>query len=264
MTGRARTADPYRDVDVIDSRAPRFNQAVIGSLSLLAFLLGVEWLPAVLAAQLAIGLTLGRRFCLPCAFYFEVVQPRVGEGRLEDARPPRFANLLGVVFLGGATVAFVAGAATVGWALTLLVAGLALLAASTGLCLGCEAYMWIARLRGIRVRRHPERHRVDPADFGLGPGDGTVAVLFKSPYCLSCQRWWEELSAAGAPTTPVDVRERPDLASRYAVRHTPLVLAVDAASGAVVAVHRDDPDPETVRDVLRLVGRDRAALALPA
>jgi len=53
------------------------------------------------------------------------------------------------------------------------------------------------------------------------------------------------------------VRERPDLASRYAVRHTPLVLAVDAASGAVVATHRGDPDPETVRDVLRLVGRDR-------
>jgi hypothetical protein len=24
-------ADPYRDLDVIDARAPRFNQAVIGS-----------------------------------------------------------------------------------------------------------------------------------------------------------------------------------------------------------------------------------------
>ena len=71
-------------------------------------------------------------------------------------------------------------------------------------------------------------------------------------------------AAAGAPPTPVDVRERPDLASRYAVRHTPLVLAVDAASGAVVATHRGDPDPETVRDVLRLVGRERPASALPA
>src|ERR671931_410656 len=29
MAGR--TAHPYRDLDVIDSRAPRFNQAVIGS-----------------------------------------------------------------------------------------------------------------------------------------------------------------------------------------------------------------------------------------
>jgi hypothetical protein len=64
MAGR--TAHPYEDTDVIDARGPRTNQAVIGSLALVAFLTGAEWLPAVLAAQLAIGLTLGRRFCLPC------------------------------------------------------------------------------------------------------------------------------------------------------------------------------------------------------
>jgi hypothetical protein len=150
-----RTADPYRDLDVIDSRAPRFNQAVIGTLSLVAFLFELTWLPGVLAAQLAIGLTLGRRFCLPCLAYFELIQPRVGQGRLEDARPPRFANLLGVLFLGGATIAFLAGAPVVGWALTLLVAALALLAATTGLCMGCEAYLWVARLRGAVVDRYP-------------------------------------------------------------------------------------------------------------
>ena len=150
-----RTADPYRDLDVIDSRAPRFNQGTIGTLSLLAFVFELTWLPGVLAAQLAIGLTIGRRWCLPCLAYFELVQPRIGEGRLEDARPPRFANLLGVVFLGGATLAFLLAAPVVGWALTLLVAGLALLASSTGLCMGCEAYMWLARLRGVRVDRYP-------------------------------------------------------------------------------------------------------------
>jgi hypothetical protein len=256
MAGR--TAHPYRDLDVIDSRAPRFNQAVIGSLALLAFLLGLEWLPAVLAAQLAIGLTFGRQYCLPCLFYFEVVQPRVGEGRLEDARPPRFANLLGVVFLGGATVAFLAGAGAVGWTLTLLVAGLALLAASTGLCMGCEAYLLLARVRGVRVERHPMRGQVEPADFGLDTGDGAVAVLFASPYCLACRRWSEELEAAGAAVTRVDVRERPDLAVRYAVRHTPLVLAVDSATGRVAAAYRDDPEPGQVTELTRLVRRRRA------
>lgn len=35
-----RLADPYRDTDVIDSRAPRFNQATIGVLSLVAVLTG--------------------------------------------------------------------------------------------------------------------------------------------------------------------------------------------------------------------------------
>src|SRR5205823_2851314 len=131
------------------------NQAVMGSLALLAFVLDLQWLPAILALQLAIGLTFGRQYCLPCLFYFEVIQPRFGEGRIEDARPPRFANMLGIAFFASATLAFLLGAATVGWALTLLVAGLALLAATTGLCMGCEAYLWLARLRGVRVERYP-------------------------------------------------------------------------------------------------------------
>ncbi len=84
---------------MIDSRAPRFNQAVIGVLSLLAVATGWWWLLALLALQLALGLTLGRRWCLPCLAYFELVQPRFGEGPLEDSRPPRAANVVGLVVL---------------------------------------------------------------------------------------------------------------------------------------------------------------------
>jgi Domain of unknown function (DUF4395) len=135
-----RRADPYRDVDVIDSRAPRFNQATIGLLAVLAVATGWWGLLGVLGAQLLIGLTLGRRFCLPCLAYFEVVQPRFGEGPLEDARPPRFANLVGAVFLTSAAAAYAAGLATLGAVLGGIVAALALLAASTGFCTGCEAY----------------------------------------------------------------------------------------------------------------------------
>jgi hypothetical protein len=135
-----RLADPYRDLEVIDSRAPRFNQATIGLLSALAVATGWWWLLAALAAQLVIGLTIGRRFCLPCLAYFELVQPRLGEGPLEDARPPRFANLAGAVFLTAATVFYAAGLGVAGAALGALVAGLALLAAATGFCTGCEAY----------------------------------------------------------------------------------------------------------------------------
>ncbi len=135
-----RAAHPYLDTNVIDSRAPRFNQAVVGVLALAAVTLGPWWLLAILAAQLAVGLTFGRRYCLPCAAYFELVQPRFGEGPLEDARPPRFANLVGVVFLGGASLAFLAGFELVGTVLGALVAALALLAATTGFCAGCKAY----------------------------------------------------------------------------------------------------------------------------
>jgi hypothetical protein len=140
MAVKERVADPYHDLDVIDSRAPRFNQATIGLLAALAVASGWWWLLGLLGLQLAVGLTLGRRYCLPCLAYFELVQPIFGEGPLEDSRPPRFANMVGAVCLTAGAVAWAAGFATVGAALGVLVAALALLAAVTGFCTGCEAY----------------------------------------------------------------------------------------------------------------------------
>jgi hypothetical protein len=143
-----RRADPYRDLHVIDSRAPRTNQAVVGTISVLALATGWWWLLAVLALQLAIGLVAGRRYCLPCLLYFQVIQPRFGEGPLEDSRPPRAANVVGLVVLTAASVAYAAGWHAVGAGLGLLVAALALLAAITGFCTGCEAYKLGCLLRG--------------------------------------------------------------------------------------------------------------------
>jgi hypothetical protein len=139
-SGNEATRRPVPDLNVIDSRAPRFNQATIGALSALAVATGWWWPLAILAAQLAVGLTFGRQFCLPCVVYFELVQPRFGEGPLEDARPPRFANIVGAVFLTGATAAYAAGLGVLGAVLGGIVAALALLAAATGFCTGCEAY----------------------------------------------------------------------------------------------------------------------------
>lgn len=50
-----RAADPYGDLDVIDSRAPRFNQATIGLLAALAVVGGWWWLLGLLALQLVVG-----------------------------------------------------------------------------------------------------------------------------------------------------------------------------------------------------------------
>lgn len=143
-----RIADPYRDSTVIDSRAPRANQATVGVLSVVALATGWWWLWGLLALQLAVGLAFGRRFCLPCIAYFELVQPRLGEGPLEDSRPPRFANMVGFAFLGVAALAAGLGFWTAGAVLGALVAALALLAASTGFCAGCEAYKLGCYLRG--------------------------------------------------------------------------------------------------------------------
>jgi hypothetical protein len=125
---------------VIDTQAPRFNQAIVGLLAAVAVATGWWWLLAVLGAQLVVGLTFGRRFCLPCLVYFELVQPRFGEGRLEDSRPPKFANKVGAMILPAAAAAYALDVTVVGVALGSLVAALALLAAATGFCTGCEAF----------------------------------------------------------------------------------------------------------------------------
>ena len=150
MKRNERRADPYRNSEVIDERAPRVNQAVVGAVALLGVVTGWWWLYALLALQLALGLTLGRRWCLACVAYFELIQPRLGEGRLEDARPPRFANMVGLGVLGAATLASLAGLDLLGAALGALVAALALLAAATGFCAGCTAYKLGYRLTGRR------------------------------------------------------------------------------------------------------------------
>jgi hypothetical protein len=224
-----RLADPYHDLDVIDRRAPRANQLAIGVLALVAFVTG--WWPilGLLALQLVVGLTLGRRWCIACVVYFELVQPRIGEGPPEDSRSPRFANVMGAVVLTTATVTIAAGYSTLGWALGLLVAALALLAAVTGFCTGCEIYRLGARLRGVG---HGELRRIDRHDIGDAAGD--VVVHFTHPLCSECLDVERRLRSEGRTLVTVDVRRRPDLARKYGIGIVPTAVAV-AADGAITA-----------------------------
>jgi hypothetical protein len=224
-----RTADPWRDTDVIDERAPRFSQAVTGIVALLGAVFGWPLAWALMSAQLFIGLTLGRRFCLPCLAYFELVQPRFGEGRLEDSRPPRLANMMGTAFLAAAAVSWWLGAPPLGTALGALVAALALLAAGTGFCAGCEIYRLTARLRGISPRHHG---RIDTSDLNGLRGDFAY-VEFTHPLCSECHEWEERLRSEPEPLLKLDVSDRPDLARKYGVAVVPTVLRV-AADGAVL------------------------------
>src|SRR6266508_4334615 len=93
VEGVTRSADPWRDTDVVDERAARFAQGTTGIVALLGVVFGWPLAWALMSAQLLIGVTLGRRFCLPCLAYFVLVQPRFGEGPLEDSRPPRLPNM---------------------------------------------------------------------------------------------------------------------------------------------------------------------------
>jgi len=220
-----RSAHPYRDTDVIDARAPRFNQATVGVVSLVAVLTGWWPLLGLLAAQLGIGLRFGRRYCLPCVAYFELVQPRFGEGPVEDSRPPKFANQVGFVVLSAATLAWAVGLTTAGAALGLLVATLALLAATTGLCVGCELYRLGARVRGVRRR---DIDRVELSELGVPVGGGDVVVAFGHPLCTDCRTVLRDLEAGSERYVSVDVRDRPDLARKYGVALVPTVVRVTA------------------------------------
>jgi Domain of unknown function (DUF4395) len=223
------TADPYADTDVVDARAPRFLQATVGAGAVAALLTGWWWLYGLLSLQLVAGLVLGRRWCLPCVAYFALVQPRVGEGRVEDARPPRFANKIGATVLGLAFAAHLAGLDAAGTALGAVVAVLALLAATTGLCAGCELYKLAARLRGVRPGAVGA---LDLAAVGAAPGRAAV-VQFTHPLCSDCHELEERLADGPQPLHTVDVSRRPDLARRYHVAVVPAAVRV-AGDGTVL------------------------------
>jgi hypothetical protein len=229
-TRAARTADPWRDTDVIDGWAPRFNQAVVGTVALAGAIFGWPLAWALMGAQLAIGVTLGRRFCVTCLAYFLLLQPMIGEGPVEDSRPPRLANMIGAAFLIGASLAWWLGSAVVGTVLGLIVAALALLAASTGFCTGCEIYRVSARLRGISPRHHG---RLDPTDLAGLDSHPRTYVEFTHPLCAECREWEERLRRTGEPLIKLDVRDRADLARKYGIGVVPTVLTV-AADGTVL------------------------------
>jgi len=215
---------------VVDARAPRFNQGMIGTAALLAFLLGFWPLLSLAALQLALTLTFGPRVCLACIIYFKLVRPRLGPGPVKDARPVRFANAVGLVFLSAASVAHWAGYPLLGWALGLLVAALALLAAASGLCVGCEMYRLLAYLRGIGPRRLT---RIDLQEIGASGHSGLV-VQFTHPRCSDCQTLEKSLAAQGMPLALVDVSQHPELAKKYGISLVPLAFRVDA-DGRVLA-----------------------------
>jgi hypothetical protein len=134
----------------IDPRGPRFNQAVLAVALLGGFLVDWRVVVPVFAVVLLAGAALGPRYGPFLVLYAKAVRPRLGPpAELEDPRPPRFAAAGGAAFLAAATLAFVAGHPAVGWGLALVVAGLAALAATTGICVGCEIYLLAARRRPV-------------------------------------------------------------------------------------------------------------------
>jgi hypothetical protein len=134
---------------MVDPRQPRLGQAITGIVALTGYLLDVPLVLPVLATILGAASLLGPA-ANPYAWLFRGLRRAgvVGPPReLEEAVPPRFANAIGFVVLSAAAVArYAFELSWLAWGLALLVSALALLAALTGLCLGCELYVWARRI----------------------------------------------------------------------------------------------------------------------
>lgn len=130
----------------IDVNIPRFNQAAVALLTAVGFVLQAWPLVAIVFAIVAATRLIGPRYGLFTQLYLRAVRPRLrGPVETEWAAPPRFSQLLAVLFLGAATLLFVSGATTAGWAVTLLVTVLATMAATARICVGCILYERMAK-----------------------------------------------------------------------------------------------------------------------
>lgn len=140
----------------IDPRGPRVGAGITAGLLAVVVLLGPAVEALVLLAVVALGFVPGALRGTHATWqgwsFRVLVRPRLGPPEhLEDPRPPRFAQLVGLVVTGAGTGLGLAGVlAAVPWA-----AGVAFLAAAldatVGLCLGCELYLLGRRFRGTRV-----------------------------------------------------------------------------------------------------------------
>lgn len=136
----------------IDPRGPRVGAAITAVLLAVTLLLGTGTaalvLLAVIAALFLVGTVRGAQGSVQGRLFRAVVQPRLAPPtELEDPRPPRFAQGVGLVITG---LGVVLGAVGVGAAIP-TAAAFALVAAFLnsvfGLCLGCELYLLGLRLR---------------------------------------------------------------------------------------------------------------------
>lgn len=125
---------------MIDPRGPRFAAWITTFVLAVVLLTHSGWL---LLAQ-AIVFALGARGRSPYAAIWKRI-PKSPPTELEDARPPRFAQLVGLGFAVVGTIGYLAGATALGTVATAFALAAAFLNAAFGFCLGCEIYLLAKR-----------------------------------------------------------------------------------------------------------------------
>jgi Domain of unknown function (DUF4395) len=153
MTAQPRDAmPPAGGVPMVDVRGPRFAAWVTSVVLAVALLTGSGVLVAVQAAVFAVGALAGLRFAPYGVLFRVLVAPRLGPVReREPEAPPRFAQLVGLVFAVVGALGYLLSAPVLGAIATGLALVAALLNAATGFCLGCEMYLLLRRATASRT-----------------------------------------------------------------------------------------------------------------
>jgi hypothetical protein len=132
----------------VDPRGLRFAAAVTTVVLALTLVLNSFWPLAVQAVVFAIAVMFGVQASPYSQIFKRLVRPRLGPPKeLEDPAPPRFAQLVGLVFAVLGLVGYLSGAEVLGVVATGFALVAAFVNAAVGLCLGCEAYLLIQRIR---------------------------------------------------------------------------------------------------------------------
>ncbi len=138
-----------KGISLVDRTALKFNQGSIITLVVIAFALQLNWLVALLALVLLVGTIIPSAGAFKLLYAnvlrpLQVLHPDVVE---EDNVQHLFAQGLGGIFLSIAFVFLaVVNQPVVGWILSFLVAGLALVNLTVNFCLGCVLYLRLRRL----------------------------------------------------------------------------------------------------------------------
>jgi uncharacterized protein DUF4395 len=141
QSSHTRTTTPA--ADLVDPRGLRFAAALTALVLGLVLVTGSGWLLAAQAVVFALGLADQSPYGL---LFRRFVRPRVGPpAGLEDARPPRFAQGVGLVFAALGVVGFALGSDPLALTATAAALVAAFLNAAFGVCLGCELYLLIRR-----------------------------------------------------------------------------------------------------------------------
>lgn len=127
---------------LVDPRGQRFGAALSVAFLAVGFAAGLPFVVALLALALGISALFGTRYSVlgrpwPTVRRILHIAP---PGELEHEFPPRFAQALGALGFGMASVLLVIGFATAGWVVAAAVGGLQAVLAATGYCLGCRLY----------------------------------------------------------------------------------------------------------------------------